>query len=109
MLAIRVPSATRAGPIPSCNGMTRGLLARESSESRADRHTDAGEITLAEHVAGHNLAGRPDIVGRATILQDHLRTLVYDEAEIRERDAGAQRVGEERRRVEPPRPVRLRR
>ena len=40
------------------------LFARDASESGADRHADARE-TLAQDVAGHDLAGREDVLRQA--------------------------------------------
>ncbi|MEJ2626335.1 MAG: hypothetical protein P8Z80_18000 [Pseudolabrys sp.] len=37
--------------------MRRRSLTGDAAEDRADGHADAGQITLAEHVAGHDLAG----------------------------------------------------
>ena len=83
------------------------LLARDHPERGADRHADAGGVSLAEHVAGHHLA-RGEEIGAGAAAEMHRGALVDLEAEVRERDARPQRVAGEGRRVDRSRPVRLR-
>ena len=53
----------RWGAIGSTAGMQRRLPARDAAEHRADRHPDPRQIPLAKDVAGHDLAGGPDVPG----------------------------------------------
>src|SRR6266702_6215408 len=72
-------------------GRLRGLSSCDPSERRADRHADAGRITLAQHIAGHHLAR--DIEIRARLAAEvHGRLLVHLQPEVSERDARAKRV-----------------
>src|SRR6266567_2282815 len=87
--------------------MACGLLAGDSTEGRPDRHADAGDVALAEYVAGHDLARGKDVVRRPAVVEDHLRALVYRDAEVRECDAGPQWIRKERWRIKRPRPMRL--
>src|SRR6202795_1043883 len=107
MLAIRWPSSTSAAGIDLESGMACGLPSRDATERRADRHADSRDITLAEHVARHDLAGGEDVGRRAIVLPDDLRPLVHCDAEVGEGDAWPQRIRKERRRIERPRPMAL--
>src|SRR5258707_9087044 len=68
----------------------RGLGSRDPSERRADRHADAGGITLAQYVAGHHFACHVEI-GARLAAEMHGRVLVHLQPEIGERDAGSKR------------------
>src|SRR6202165_77387 len=107
MLAMRRPSSMSSTGIASSDDMARGLLARDAPERGADGHADSSDVTLAQHVAGHDLACSKNIMGRAIVLQDHLCLLVDRNAEVGERDAGSQWVCKKRRRIDGPRPMRL--
>src|SRR3569832_1961686 len=68
-------------------GARGGVDAGDAAEGRADAHADAGRIALAEHVAGHHLAGRKQILARH-IVEAGCRGVVGLQAEIGEGDAG---------------------
>src|SRR5215216_6175809 len=85
----------------------RRFPSRHPAEHAADGHADAGRIALAEHVAGHDLAGGEHIGGGLAVLHHHPRLPVHAGAEIGKGDAGPHRIGEIRRRLDPARPVRL--
>src|SRR6202158_6259587 len=97
-------SATLVG---SATRMGGGLPARDPAEHGSDGHAEAGQVALAEDVAGHDLAGRPQVLHRAAVLHQHPRALVDADAQAGEGDAGAQRVAQEGRGGEGPGPVRL--
>src|SRR2546428_4005963 len=99
MLAIRWPSWTSSMGIALAGDMACGLLAGDAPEGRADGHADSGDVALAQHVAGHDLACGEDVLRGPTVVQNHLRALVDRDAEVGERDARPQRIGEVRRRV----------
>src|SRR5208283_884408 len=109
MLAMRWPSWTRPAAIGLGADMTRGLPARNVPERGADCHADAGDVSVAQYVAGHDFAGGKDVGRRPVVAQDNLRTFVDGHTQIGKRDAGAQRVSEKRWRIDGPRPMRLRR
>src|SRR3546814_12502933 len=60
MVMMRSASAAE-GDSSSVRSMARGLLSGDAAEHAAYGHADAGEIALAEHVAGHDLAGREHV------------------------------------------------
>src|SRR5690242_18289150 len=110
MASTRWASATNSSrrvALPSY--MPRSLLARDAPEGRADRHADAREIALAQHVARHDLARGEDVGRWPAVVHAHARLLVHAHAEIGEGDSRPQRPGEIRRRVDRAGPVRLRR
>src|SRR6202521_1526810 len=107
MLAIRAPSSTSATGMDLGGDMARGLLSLDAAERGADRHADSRDVALAQHVARHDLAGGEDVSRRAIVLPDHLRPLVYRDAEVGEGDTRPQRIRKERRRIERPRPMAL--
>src|SRR5258705_12082590 len=107
MLAMRRPSSITSTGIASSDDTARGLLPRDATERGADRHADSGDVPLAEHVAGRDLACGKNILCRTIVLQDHLCPLVDRNAEVGECDAGSQWVSKKRRRVDGPRPMRL--
>src|SRR5581483_3545798 len=88
--------------------MLGGPLAGDAAEHGADGHADAGKIALAEHVAGHDLAGREHVAGALAVLHQHARLFIHARAEIGEGDAGTQRIAVIRRRIELARPMRFR-
>src|SRR6266481_1841313 len=97
-------SASLMGSVTRMNG---GLPARDPAEYGSDGHAEAGQVALAEDVAGHDLAGRPQVLDRAAVLHQHAGALVDADAQVGERDAGAQRVPEKGRGVDGAGPVRL--
>src|SRR5580700_5223052 len=107
MLAMRWPSCTRSTAIGLGDDMARGLLARDMPERRADRHANAGDVALAQHVAGHDFAGGKDVCRRMVVAQDYLSAFVHGHAKISKRDAGTQWIGKKRRRIDGARPMRL--
>ena len=66
---------------------------RHPAEDAADGHADAGGIALAEHVAGHDLAGGEHVGRGLAVLHQHAGLLVHAGAEIGEGDAGPHRIG----------------
>src|SRR5512144_2996019 len=95
-----------AGLPHALRGLGR-LLARNHPERGADRHADARGVSLAEYVSGHHLTRRVEI-GTGTAAEIHRCALVDLEPEVRERDAGPQRIAGERWRIDRSRPVRFR-
>src|SRR5262245_25744842 len=91
----------------SSEGTGCGLLARDSSENRSDRHPDSRYVALSEDVAGHDLTGGENVGRRPAVAHHYAGARVDLETEIREGDPGPQRVPEKRRRVDPPGPVAL--
>src|SRR3569832_2338498 len=83
-------------------------LPREAAEHGADGHADAGEITLAQYVAGHAAAGGKHVARRLPAFEHDARLLVHLDAEIGEGDAGPQRFGVVWWFVDALRPVRFR-
>src|SRR5713226_9297703 len=81
----------------------------DPSEHAADGHAHSGRVAFAQHIAGHDLAGGEHVGRRLAVLHQHARLLVHAGAEIGEGDAGPHRVGIIRRRLDLPRPMRLRR
>ena len=84
----------------------RGLRAGNASERCADRHANAGRIALTKHVAGHHFPRDEQVLARLAA-EVNLRPVVGFQTEVGERDAWAQRIAVERRRVDPACPVRL--
>src|SRR5438552_17829455 len=93
MLAIRRPSSISSRGIASSDDMARGLLACDATKRRADGHADSGDVPLAQHVAGHDLACGKNVMCRAIVLQDHPCPRVDRDAVVGEGDAGSQWVG----------------
>src|SRR5271155_4539697 len=104
---MRLPPSMRSAANGLAGDNACGLPPRNVSEGGADGHADTGDVALAEHVAGHDFAGGENVGRRTTVAQDNLCAFVDGHAEVSKRDAGAQWVGEERRRIDGPRPVRL--
>src|SRR3984957_4576039 len=96
-------------PTKSVSCIPRRFPAGDAAEHAADGHAHPGGVTLAEHVAGHDLAGSEHVGGRLAVLHQHPRLFVHAGAEIGEGDAGAHRIGIKGRRLDPPRPVGFRR
>src|SRR5438270_3451619 len=104
MARTRCASSTRASsrvPAPApgaATGLTadmpRGLLARDAPEGRADRHADAREVALAQHVARHDLAGGEEVFRRGAVRELHARRTVHRDAEVGERNSGTKRPRE---------------
>src|SRR6202045_2384291 len=97
-------SASLMGGVTRMNG---GLPARDPAEQGSDGYAEVGQVALAEDVAGHDLAGGPQVLDRAAVLHQHPGALVDADAQVGEGDAGAQRVAQEGRGVDGPGPVRL--
>src|SRR5215218_749097 len=85
----------------------RRFPSRHPAEHAANRHADAGRVALAEHVAGHDFAGREHVGGGLAVLHHHARLPVHAGAEIGKGDAGPHRVGQIGRRLDLARPMRL--
>src|SRR5262249_33805011 len=62
-----------------------------AAEHAADGHTDTGGVTLAQHIAGHDLAGCEHVGRWFTVFHQHARLSVHAGAEIGEGDAGPHR------------------
>src|SRR5436309_15666773 len=107
MLAMRRPSSISSRGIASSDDMARGLFACDATERSADGDADSGDVSLAQHVAGHDLASSKNVMCRTIVLQDHLCPLGDCNTEVGERDAGSQWVGKKWRRIDCPRPMRL--
>jgi hypothetical protein len=84
-----------------------GGVARDSSEHRSYCHPDSRNVSAREDVAGHDLASRVDVLRAIAIAQDHPRLIINFHSQVRERDAGAQRISPEGRRVDALGPVGL--
>src|SRR5215469_2996801 len=94
MVRTRSPSFNRS------EGCTRGLRSGDSSEYRADRHSQAPEIALAQDISRHDFTGRVHVFHALD-----LRLFVHYYAEVRECDAGAERIGKIWRRIDLLRPM----
>src|SRR5579875_2200373 len=94
MVRIRPPSSTHS---------TGGLPSGDAPEHGSNRHSESGEITLAQDIACHDLAGREDVPDAL-----YRGPLVHFYAEISEGNAGAQRITEKRWCINGQRPVRFR-
>src|SRR5207244_8668934 len=86
---------------------TSSLLSGNPSENRTDGHSEPGEITLAQNIAGHDFTGSENVAVRSKTL--NFGSLVHLHAEIRERNSRAQRIAVKRRLVDSLGPMRLRR
>src|SRR3546814_5468933 len=93
MVMMRSASAAD-GDSSSVRSMARGLLSGDAAEHAADGHADAGQIALAQHVAGHDLAGSEHVGRGAAVCHQHPGMLVHLDAEVGEGDAGLQRSEE---------------
>ena len=80
--------------------------AGNAAEGGTDRHPDASQVALAEHVAGHHLASNKK-VGARPATEMHRGVGIYLQPEIGEGDPRTQGEGIERRRIDWARPVRL--
>src|SRR5207237_2738826 len=100
MIISRSPSATGSG-----TGGTRSLPSGDASKHRADRHSEAGKVALAENVAGHDLARGENVRVRSQAL--HLGSLVYFHSEVRKCNSRPQRIAIERWPLNGLRPVRF--
>src|SRR5947209_7044214 len=89
----RSPSAIRS----AADG-TSSLLSGNPSENRTDGHSEPGEITLAQNIAGHDFTGSENVAVRSKTL--NFGSLVHLHAEIRERNSRAQRIAVKRRLVD---------
>src|ERR1700687_51909 len=83
------------------------LFPGHATEGGADRHADAGDVSLTEDVARHDLAGGKDVGRRLGVLKDYSGVLLDPYSEVGKGDARAQGIGVERGRVERARPARL--
>src|ERR1700730_5782729 len=55
----------------------RRFPSRDPPEHAADGHSDSGRIAFAEHVAGHDLAGREHVGRGLAVLHQHAGLLVH--------------------------------
>src|SRR5580698_3483225 len=94
MRMMRSPSCVRSGM--AC------LAACDSPEHGSDGHAEPRQISFAENIAGHDLAGCENVV-----VSVNRGSFVHADAEISKRDSGTQRIGAERRSIEPLRPIRF--
>src|SRR5262245_5552618 len=98
------PAASRVRASSCCTGLLLecrlcGVGAGDAAERGADAHADTGGVSLAQHVAGHHLAGDEEVVA-GPAAKAHGRRLVDLQAEVREGDPGLQRIAVERWRVD---------
>src|SRR4030095_15465975 len=100
MVICRAPSLTS-----SESGMARSPPAAYAAKDRADRQSEAGEITFAENISGHHFTGGENIFRRLIALHDHTRLLVYGDAEIGKRNSRSKRIPVEGRRIDGACPV----
>src|SRR5689334_20276862 len=93
----RSPSAIGSG-----TGGTRSFPSSNTSEYRADGHTESGQITFAENVTRHDLAGRKNVGVWLRLLPQplNLSPLIHLYTEIRKRDSRPQRVAIKRWRID---------
>src|ERR1039457_589956 len=97
----------RSASLVSSVGGTGCLATCDSPENRSDRHAEPRQISLAENMAGHDLASRENVTGAWAIPHHDRGPFVHFHTEISKRDPRAQRISAERRRVEPLRPIGL--
>src|ERR1043165_527555 len=92
------PASSTASRVSASSGCMFELLAcsqgrlhaGDAAECRADRHADACGVALAEHVAGHHLAGDKKVRAGAAA-EVHGGFVVHLQAEVGEGDAGLER------------------
>src|SRR5260221_12573194 len=105
MTSTRCASSTSSWRRGLTADMASRLRAGDAPESSPDRHADAREIALAEHVPGHDLARGEDVLGRLAVPHQHARLVVDRHAEVGEGDARAQGIGIAWRRLDGARPM----
>src|ERR1700676_2756656 len=104
--ALQISTKRRDRSSSSAESNFGRLSSGDPTENGADSHTYAGDIAFAEDVAGHNFAGGKQIGRRPVVLHHDPRILIYFQAQIREGNAGTQRVADEGRHIDRPRPMR---
>lgn len=65
--------------LPFC--MVARSFSDEKTEDAADGHSDSGGIAASQHIASHDLAGGPDVLGNPSGSQLHAPLLVHLDAD----------------------------
>src|SRR4051794_11950168 len=103
MTICRSASCTR-----SARGIAGRLPSRDPAEGRSNGQTKSGQIAASKNVAGHDLAGREDVLRWSIVVHDHLGLLVDGDAEVGEGDPRPKWIATVRWRIDWPGPVTLR-